>query len=202
MEKYAQYHEEMLTMNHNTSPAHEPEVSRSQAANATHILDLPNPLLNEVAMRLTTENPVETAESIANFNKTHPSMREATRTQSFERFQGRLKELSGAVKALFHAVRRAPTLPDGDGLNADQLAHMRAEVAYRPALGGAYTNHAQPLDQPQSSHLDRKIEEIDDKVFSVAEDIMFNDISAHEVMPRIRPIARLVKESHDSGERS
>ncbi|ABC92909.1 UNVERIFIED_ORG: hypothetical protein GGI57_006412 [Rhizobium aethiopicum] len=167
-------------------------------ARETQLLDLPDSLLTEVAKRLTTENPVETAENVANFNETHALTSLSTRTEPFETFKSRLKILSYHAKLLPHTVRHAPTLPDGERLTENQLARMQSEVAYRPVLGTAYTHHAgQAPERLAGTDLARRIEGISDEVFDVAEPVMFREISAHELMPKIRPIAKSIKEAHD-----
>ncbi|MCE6078392.1 virulence protein [Agrobacterium vitis] len=171
----------------------------AQVPHKTELLDLPDLVLTEVAKRLATDNPVESAENIANFSKSHRSTRDVVRTEPLEKFSSRLKILAPQAKLLCHAVRQAATLPDGEQLSEAQLLQMQNEVAIRPVLGVAYTHHdGQPGESLSGNDLNRKIENIPDLVFNVAEPIMFNEISATEVMAKVRPIARSIKEAHDN----
>ncbi|WCK69398.1 virulence protein [Agrobacterium tumefaciens] len=170
----------------------------AQVPHKTELLNLPDHVLTEVAKRLATNNPVESAENIANFSKSHRLTRDAVRTEPLEKFSSRLKILSRNAKLLTHAVGHAATLPDGEQLSEAQLSQMRNEVAVRPVLGLAYTHQdGQPEERLSGNHLDRKINDIPDLVFNIAEPIMFNEISALEVMAEVRPIARSIKEAHD-----
>ncbi|MGN7714959.1 virulence protein [Agrobacterium radiobacter] len=170
----------------------------AQVPPQTELRNLPDHVLTEVAKRLATNNPVESAENIANFSKSNRLTRDVARTEPLEKFSSRLKILSQNAKLLTHAVRHAATLPDGEQLSEAQLSQMRNEVAIRPVLGVAYTHHdGQPEVRLSGNHLDRKINNIPDLVFDVVEPIMFNEISALAVMAKVRPIARSIKEAHD-----
>ncbi|QTG17269.1 virulence protein (plasmid) [Agrobacterium tumefaciens] len=184
-------------------------MSARDGGGPTRITDLPTPLLTEVAKRLTTENPVETLENITNFKLMNRSAREATQTEPLEIFHGRLKQLSTFVETLRNAVAHPTYLPGGDDLSEYHAERMLDEVAYRPALGGAYNNQDGPRDryrgstsghwnEGQRSDVDSRINNVKGSVMNLAESVMEREIFVDDLMSSIRPIARSIKEAHNS----
>ncbi|MCF1450536.1 virulence protein [Agrobacterium vitis] len=196
-------------MNHDRSPTDRPESSARDSVGPTRITDLPEPLLTEVTKRLTTENPVETLENITNFKLMSRAARQASRTESLETFHGRLKQLSTFVRTLRNAALQARTLPGGRYLNEYHEERMLNEVAYHPALGEAYTTQAGAVDRNlgspsgsgtvlQSPTLDVKIGSVKESVMDLAVTVMEREIFVDDLISSIRPIARSIKEAHDS----
>ncbi|MER8887752.1 hypothetical protein [Mesorhizobium sp. M0816] len=160
-------------MDHDRSQADKPESSARYGGRPTRITDLPEPILTEVAKRLATENPVET------------------------------------LRKLRNAASHARYLPGGRYLCEYHAERMLDEVAYHPALGEAYTHQAPPLDrnlsstsghsvESQSSDVDSKIKNVKESVTDLAVSVMERGIFVDDLMSSIRPIAKSVKEAHDS----
>ncbi|MPR13287.1 hypothetical protein [Microvirga tunisiensis] len=126
-------------MDRDRQQAREQDTLGHDGGGATGFTDLPSGALSEVAKRLTTDDPVETAKNLGNFKrvgrsaraalKTSPSAGEAVETSPAGAFDARLERLGTSAEALYRAA-----IPDNGFPEANLEDHRLLAERFR-AIG-------------------------------------------------------------------